>query len=109
MAGRHAHISLRRTGGLAGVPMEAALDTRELAPAKAREVLDALGSVDLDRVGAAKDWPQGAADAFRYELKVQREEGTQAASFSERQLPSELEPLVRTLMDQAQPARRREG
>jgi Emfourin len=108
MAGEHAHISLRRTGGLAGVPMEATLDTRELAPAKAQELLGALGSVELDRLGDARDWPAGAADTFRYELKVQREEGTQAASFSDRGLPAELAVLVRTLMDRAQPARRRE-
>lgn len=106
MTGGHAHISLRRTGGLAGLPVEAALDTRDLDPAKAQELLGALESVDLERLGSGKDWPPGAADTFHYALEVQREGGTHAASFSDRQVPAELAPLVRTLMDRAQPVPR---
>lgn len=111
VADKHARISLRRTGGLAGLPMEATLDTRELAPEQAQEILGALEGVDLEGVGrgagAAKDWPPGAADTFHYELKVERKEATRSASFSDRQVPAELAPVVRTLMDHAQAAPRK--
>jgi hypothetical protein len=107
VAGKHAQISLRRTGGLAGLPMEATLDTRELAPAEAQEILGALESVDLDRLGSGKDHPPGAADTFHYDLKVDRGEATRSASFSDRQLPPELAPVVRALMDRARPGSRR--
>jgi hypothetical protein len=103
-AGQHAQLSLRRTGGLAGVPMRATLDTRELAPEQAREVLDALDSVDLERVGKGQGWPPGAADTFHYDLEIDRGAASGTASFSDRQLPAELAPVVRTLMDRAQPA-----
>jgi hypothetical protein len=106
MDGDHAQLSLRRTGGLTGVPMQARLDTSELAPGQAREVLEALDSVDLARVGEGPAWPPGAADTFHYELKVNRGAASTTTSFSDRQLPAELAPVVRTMMDHAQPAAR---
>lgn len=99
----HASLSLQRTGGLAGVSMRASLDTREMAAQQAREVLDALDSVDLKSVAKRQGWPPGAADTFHYELKVDRAGASDTVSFSDRQLPAELAPVVRALMDQAQP------
>ena len=106
MAWRHAQLSLRRTGGLAGLPMEASLDTRELAPEQAQQLLGALANVDLDNVGAGSDWPPGAADTFRYELEIDHGQGARKTSFSDRQVPTKLVPVVRALMDRAQPAKR---
>jgi hypothetical protein len=103
MAGEHAQISLRRTGGLVGRPLEATLDTRELAPEQAKELIGALDRVNLDRIKEGKDWSAGAADTFRYDLKVDRGKTTRSVSFSDRQLPAELTPVVRALMDRAQP------
>jgi hypothetical protein len=107
-AGKHARLSLRRTGGLAGVPMQATLDTRDLAPAQAQEVIQALDDFDLTQVGSADDLPAGAADAFHYDLRVDRDGESSAASFSERQVPTRLAPLLRALMDAAKPADRRD-
>jgi hypothetical protein len=106
MAGEHARLSLRRTGGLAGLPMEASLDTRTLAPSDAAAILRALETVDLDQTLGNEDWPAGAADTFHYDLKVQRGQTTQTATFSERQLPAELAQLVHTLMNRAVPGAR---
>jgi hypothetical protein len=106
VAGKHARLSLLRTGGLAGVPMQATLDTRDLAPAQAQEIMGALDNVDLARVGAEQDLPAGAADTFHYDLEVDRGDGSSMASFSERQVPVGLAPVVRTLMKRAQPAGR---
>jgi hypothetical protein len=87
--------------------MEATLDTRGIEPDEAQSIADALDSVDLDRLGDSEEWPPGAADTFRYELEVQRGDSTHTASFSERQVPAGLAPIVRTLMDRAHPSPRR--
>ena len=106
MAGEHAQLSLRRTGGLAGVPVQASLDTRELPEADAQQILGSLDQVDLDNVEAAEDWPPGAADTFHYDLEVKRGDQTRTASFSDRQVPEELKPVVHELMARATPAPR---
>ena len=106
MAGEHAQLSLRRTGGLAGVPVQASLDTRDLPQDAAQQVLGSLDRVDLDNVEAAEDWPPGAADTFHYDLEVKRGDETRKASFSDRQVPEELKPVVHALMARASPAPR---
>jgi hypothetical protein len=107
MAPEHAQLRLRRTGGLAGLPVEASLDTRDLSEAEAREILGSLDSVDLDRVEASEDWPPGAADTFEYQLEVHRGDATHTATFSDRQVPDELVPIVRALMARARPSQPR--
>ena len=107
MGGEHAQLSIRRTGGLAGLPVEASLDTRELSDDEAQRILASLDSVDLDDVQAAADWPPGAADTFHYRLEVKRGDATKLASFSDRQVPAELAPVVHALMARAQPSPRR--
>jgi hypothetical protein len=102
----HAQLSLRRTGGLANVPMAATLDTRELEPGKAHEIISALDNVDLDHLSDSPGWPPGAADTFQYALEVHSSGGTRKATFSDRQVPAELAPVVHTLMGRAQPASR---
>jgi hypothetical protein len=107
MTGEHAQLSLRRTGGLAGLPLQATLDTRSLEQAKAREIIGAL-----DRFGAegqpheAPASRPGAADTMHYELKVVRDGAARTASFSERQMPEALAPVIRVLMERAEPAPR---
>lgn len=95
-------LHLRRTGGLAGLPMVASLDTRELAADEAERILEALDHVDLahveDRPGAAP----GARDTFHYDLEVRRPGRTDAVRFNERQMPPELKPVIRSLMRRAQ-------
>jgi hypothetical protein len=106
VAGRHARLSLRRTGGLAGLAMEGTVDTRDLPQPRAQEVLNSLDSVDLEHDTTAEPAP-GAADAFQYELTVQRGDTTHVATFSEQQVPPQLTGVIRTLMENAAPAPRR--
>lgn len=107
MAGEHAQLSLRRSGGLAGLPMQAQLDTSELPDQEAKELLEALDRVDLGTAGRAPGAPPGAADGFHYELGVSRGGRTETTSFSERQVPTALAPLIARLMERAEPAPRR--
>ncbi len=105
MAHEYAQLSLRRTGGLAGLPMVASLDTRELDDEEAKHISSALDRVDLTRVGEGPPAPPGAADTLQYDLEVRRGESAHTVSFSERQMPPELAPVVRALMDRAEPGR----
>ena len=104
MTTEHAHLSLQRTGGLAGVPVKATLETSELDPSEAAEMLSALDRVDLDQLKAREDWPAGAADTFQYTLEVRRGDATQTASFTDRQVPPELAPVIRALVHRSRPA-----
>jgi hypothetical protein len=91
---------------MAGIPVEANVDTRELPEHEAQQILGGLDNVDLDQVEAAEDWPPGAADTFHYQLEVKRGDATKTASFSDRQVPAELKPVVHALMARAQPSPR---
>ncbi len=100
----HAQLSLRRTGGLAGLPMIASLDTRDLARHEAETITSALDRVDLARVGQGPPAAPGAADMLHFDLEVRRGDHTHVLRFGERQMPAELAPVVRALMDRAEPA-----
>jgi hypothetical protein len=106
----HARLRLRRTGGIAGLPVEAALDTADLGPDEAEPILDAL---DAARLGAPEMAPlEGAAppagppDVFGYELEVTRGGRTRRLRFGELDMPEALRPLVGLLRSRAKPARR---
>jgi hypothetical protein len=105
MAREDLELSLRRTGGLAGLPMEASLNTRDLDPEAAQRILDALDRVDLASVQDRPDAAPGAADMFQYELDVRGPSRTQTVRFSERQMPEELAPVIHGLMSRAEPQR----
>lgn len=105
MAADHAQLSLRRTGGLAGLPMVASLDTRDLDTEEAERISAALDQVDLAQVGKGAPPASGAADTLHYDLEVRRADRTHSVRFNERQMPPELAPVVRALMHRAEPAR----
>jgi hypothetical protein len=105
MADDHAQLFLRRTGGLAGLAMVASLDTRELDAAEAQRITAALDHVDLSQVGKGPPGPPGAADMHQYDLEIRRGDRAQAVSFSQRQMPAELAPVIHALMDRAEPSR----
>jgi hypothetical protein len=90
-------LHLRRTGGLAGLPMTATLHAGELGAAEAGRVAGALDALDPAAV-AVPDLP-GAADGFRYELTVVRGGATRTLAFGERGRPASLEPALRALTD----------
>ena len=85
--------------------MVASLDTRELDPGDAQRITAALAHVDLFKVGEGPPDPPGAADMHQYDLEVRRADGAHTISFTERQMPPELAPVVRALMDRAEPSR----
>jgi hypothetical protein len=105
MAREDLELSLRRTGGLAGLAMVASLNTQDLDPEEAERILHALDRVDLDHVQDRPGAAPGAADMFQYELQVRGPGGTQTGRFGEQQMPAELAPVIRALMRRAEPLR----
>jgi L-ascorbate metabolism protein UlaG (beta-lactamase superfamily) len=105
MARDDLELSLRRTGGLAGLPMVASLNTRDLDPEAAERIVDALDQADLDHVHNRPDAPPGSADMFQYQLDVRGPDRTQTVRFSDHQMPPELAPVIRALMRGAKPGR----
>ena len=85
--------------------MVASLDTRELDDDEAQRISAALDQVDLARVGEGSPAAPGAADMLHYDLEVRRGDRADTVSFSQRQMPPELAPVVRALMDRAEPRR----
>jgi hypothetical protein len=102
----HARVSLRRTGGLAGLAMQGTVDTRDLPQPQAAEVLGGIDHALLENSPASQG-PTGSADRFQYELTIQRGGTTHVATFSEDQIPAQLAPVIRTLMENATPTRAR--
>jgi len=102
MARDNLELRLRRTGGLAGLPMVASIDTRELDAEEAGRISDALDQVDLLHLQDRPDAAPGAADTFNYELEVRGADSAQTVRFGERQMPAELALVVRALMQRAE-------
>jgi hypothetical protein len=103
MAREDLQLSLRRTGGLAGLPMMASLDTRDLEPEEAQRIFDALDHADLPRVQDRPGGAPGAADTFQYHLEIRGAGRAQTVGFTEQQMPAELAPVIRALMRHAEP------
>ena len=102
MARENIELRLRRTGGLAGLPMVARLQTRELEADEAERFADALGQVDLARLEERPDAAPGAADMFHYQLEILSADGEQTVHFGERQMPAVLAPVVQALMQRSE-------
>jgi len=106
MPGEHAQLCLRRTGGLAGLRLQARLDTRSLPEAEGQALVGALDRFAAEGQMPQRPSPPGAADTMHYELEIDRGGATRTVSFSEQQVPEALAPVIRALMDRAVPAPR---
>ena len=98
------HLTLRRTGGLAGLPMEATLDAGEVDPQEAAEIAAALDRLELSTADAGPAATEALPDRYEYRLDVRRGDETHTLTFGERQVPEPLAPVIRKLMDRATPA-----
>jgi len=105
MAPSHARLRLTRTGGLAGIATEAALDTAELDPGEAGPILAALDAVDLRALSGLEPPPSGPPDAFRYVLEVERGETTHRLALAEGDVPQALRSVLAALSARARPRR----
>src|SRR3954463_6484020 len=102
MAG-HARFRLTRTGGLAGLRMQAELDTAQLEPSQEAEIMRALDAADLDRLEKAPRPGSPMRDGFPSEPDVHRGARTHRFPFPAADWPEPLDPLLSLLSDRARP------
>ncbi len=95
-------LRLRRTGGLAGLPMVGRLHTHELDADEAESIAAALGQANLAHLAERPDAAPGAADMFHYQLEILSADGKQTVHCGERQMPAVLAPVVQALMQRSE-------
>ncbi len=105
-------IALRRTGGLAAMRLEVAVDLRPGDPGTA-ELAELLQDLDVATLGARAGPGAPVPDAYCYELTVDREDGREELSFGDGAVPAELRPVIRVLerraLDELRARRRARG
>lgn len=106
-----ARIELVRSGGFAGVPLRAVVDTADEPDGGWYD--GELAALDLpalaSSVGAAAPAGPGEPDRFVYELDVQDQGMHQRMAFGESALPEALRPLVDRLVTRARGGRSSTG
>jgi hypothetical protein len=104
---REARISFRRSGGLfAGDRLETTVDLDELPEEEADGLERELSRVDLDELARGSPLRGQGADAYQYDLAVERRGETREVTVDETALPDELRPLVDRLTRRAARERR---
>jgi hypothetical protein len=94
-------LRIRRLGGIAGIALEAELDTADLPAAEAASVERALGRLR----GAAPSGPP-QPDAFRYEIVPLDDPAAAPLVLDQRDVPAELRVLVEEVDRSGRPRRR---
>ncbi len=90
------YISFTRSGGVAGIPVKADLDTASLPSQEAEAIEQMLAEINFfdlpgDRQATAD------ADRFQFELTVIDEEVTHTVCFTDQGSPPEINTLLRHL------------
>jgi len=94
------HLTLVRSGGLAGLDMVASLDSSDL-PADQQGLVTALLTAGSPAADASQ---QGGADQFSYHLEIRQGDQTFRHHWEERDVPEAVRPLLAALVHEAKPA-----
>lgn len=93
-------IYFERSGGFAGLVMQANVDLDDLPADEAENLQKLVDDADLFHLDAPAEMP-GYADGFHYSLKVEKDADSRSFAFSEGYIPAELVPLVNELSKRA--------
>jgi hypothetical protein len=85
-------IEVLRSGGFANIWRRAEIDTDELPPDRAEEYERLVAGIDFDAVKRGTS-PSGA-DRFVYDVRIERDAGTEALHVSEADAPPALRELI---------------
>jgi len=96
-------IFFQRSGGIAGMVIEASLDTASLGAEKSGELLRLVESANALSLPEKLSGPAGSADDFEYQLVIDDGKKKHSVVFDGRAMPAELKPLVRWLTAAAAP------
>jgi hypothetical protein len=99
-------IHFQRSGGLAGVVMEAVLDTASLPAEKAGELEKLVQSANVFSAPENLVGPQGSADDFQYRIAIEDGARRHSIVLDGQATPAEMKPLVRWLTAAALPKKK---
>lgn len=94
-------IRFERTGGFAGLRIEASLDTDLLPPEEARKLHELVEAAGFFGLPEKFPLPKKGADYFQYRLSVEKEGKKHAVELSEPSVSAALRPLLGLLMKYA--------
>ena len=106
MADDPIHLQLVQSGGLAGLTLVTEVDVDDLPADAAGVVRGVLATVDLPALAARPAPPPAGPDRFSYELTVDSAGERRCVKLQEPEVPTELRPLLSTLLPLARPRRR---
>lgn len=92
---------LRQSGGFAGRAVHVRMDSAQLPPAEAAELVRLVAAIDLAGLPAAAPAPAGGADLMAYDLTLERGTRRWHGRFSDPRVPPPLRPLLQFLTTHA--------
>jgi len=95
-------VSLRRTGGFAGLTLRSEIDASQLEPKKSAELERLVERLPADHQPRAAAAGRTMPDAFQYEVTVDDGSGPRTLRGSDGAMPDELEKLVEWLVENAE-------
>jgi hypothetical protein len=97
-------VHLVRSGGFAGITVQARVDSATLPVEEAKELTALLDRLDLADLAERATQPTRGADRFQYDLTIQRGESQTHVSLPENAVPPDLRPLLTWLLRHATPS-----
>jgi emfourin len=96
-------VDLVRSGGFAGIPVHASVDSATLPVEEASELAALLDRLDMADLAERATQPPRGADRFQYDLTIQRGAVRQHVSLAESAVPPDLRPLLTWLLRHTTP------
>jgi hypothetical protein len=94
-------VDLVRSGGFAGLSMQASADTAALPAGEAGELATLVDKLDLADLAERAKRPVRGADRYQYDLTIQRGRSRHQVSVAEESATPELKALVSWLLKYA--------
>ena len=88
---------MRRSGGFAGRTVDVRLDSAQMPPAEAAQLVQLVSAIDLSRLGAGRPPTPAGADLMRYDLMIERGGHRWQGTVSDPAVPAALRPLLQFL------------
>lgn len=98
-------ITFEQSGGFAVLRFSIAIDTDELTPEKAQQLIQLVEAADFFNLPARIVSPRPQPDRFQYKLMVTGKGQQHTVTVSEEAMPVSLGPLVKWLAEAARQGR----
>jgi len=94
-------INFEQSGGFAGLRFSKVIDSEELAPDKAQQLIQLVEAADFFNLPARIASPRPQPDRFQYKLIVMDQGKQHTVTVSEEAISVNLDPLVKWLAEAA--------